>query len=78
MKSTQKTIAVTKADQTQVRKQRFRAALALAGLTQQDWAARHGISAGHLSNVLSGRFQGVPVWGKIDAFTVEWLDKRAA
>lgn len=35
------------------RKARFKAALALAGMTQTEWAAQNGITPDHLSMVIS-------------------------
>lgn len=51
------------------RKARFRAALALAGLTQKEWAEREGVTASHLSRVLAGERDSGTLNNKIDAFT---------
>lgn len=52
------------------RKARFKAALALAGITQTEWAAQHGVTAGHLGNTLRGR-ESKSLEEKIDAFIAE-------
>lgn len=52
------------------RKARFKAALALAGITQTEWAEHQGVTAGHLGNTLRGRESKV-LEEKIDAFIAE-------
>ncbi len=56
------------AKQTLDRKTGFRVALALKGLTAQDWARQNGITPGHLSQVLSTDRASVKLTEKIDAF----------
>lgn len=51
------------------RKARFRAALALAGLTQEQWATEIGVTAGHLTHVLAGRRDSKTLIEKVEAFT---------
>lgn len=51
------------------RKKRFRAALALAGTTAEAWAIENGVTAGHLSQVLSGKRDSRSLLEKVDAFT---------
>lgn len=58
------------------RKSRFRAALALAGLTAAAWAEQNGVTAGHLSQVLAGKHTSRALNEKIDAFTKKYM--RAA
>jgi predicted transcriptional regulator len=58
------------------RKQRFLAALDIAGLTQESWAAREGITYQHLYMVLKGERESQSLMDRIDAFVIEQL--RAA
>jgi transcriptional regulator with XRE-family HTH domain len=58
------------------RKNRFKAALLLAGMTAADFAELHGITSGHLSQVLTGR-ESRTLTEKIDAFTKEHITKAA-
>lgn len=51
------------------RKARFRAALALAQLTQEQWAEQNGVTASHLSRVLAGERDSMRLLEKVDAFT---------
>lgn len=51
------------------RKARFRAALALAGITAEEWAEQHGVTPGHLSRVLTGKRDSKGLLDKIDQFT---------
>jgi len=51
------------------RKARFRAALALAGLTAKQWAEQQDITPSHLSQVLSGKHESRTLIEKVDAFT---------
>lgn len=60
------------------RKARFRAALALAGLTQEQWADREGITASHLSRVLAGERDSGRLMEKVSAFTEKVLKSNAA
>lgn len=60
------------------RKQLFRAALAIAGLTQEQWASGEGVTSGHLSQVLSEKRESLTLSGKIDAFVREHLKERAS
>jgi transcriptional regulator with XRE-family HTH domain len=55
------------------RKDRFRAALLLAGITGEEFAARHGITLGHLSHVLSGKRDSRSLIEKVEAFTKEQI-----
>lgn len=55
--------------QKESRKARFRAALALAGLTQESWAEREGVTPGHLSQVLAGKRESRTLMEKIEGFT---------
>lgn len=60
-----------------MRKAAFRAALVLAGKTQGQWAEEHGVSMGHLSEVLHGKRQSQPLTEKIDAFVADYPTTRA-
>lgn len=60
------------------RKQLFRAALAIAGMTAGQWAAAQGISDSYLSLVLSGKRESVTVTEKIDAFIDKHLIQKSA
>jgi hypothetical protein len=57
------------------RKQLFRAALAIAGLTAEQWGAREGVTSGHLSMILSGVRYNEGIVERIDAFTKQQLKK---
>lgn len=54
-----------------VRKARFRAALALTGHTQDSWAKQEGIPPSVLSLVLDGKRVQADVSRKIEAFTAK-------
>ena len=56
-----------------LRKARFRAALALAGHTQDSWATQEGIAASLLSQVLDGKRDNAAVMAKVEAFTEKRL-----
>jgi len=60
------------------RKQLFKAALALAGLTATQWADREGLTPMHLSMVLNGKRDSLRLNEKIDAFVRKHLDKHTA
>lgn len=60
------------------RKPLFRAALAIAGLTAEQWAAMEGVTAGHVSQVLSGKRESRTLTDKIDAFVRTHLEKHTA
>lgn len=55
------------------RKALFRAALAISEQTAEQWADREGITAGHLSQVLSERRESATLAEKIDAFIAKHL-----
>lgn len=59
-----------------IRNRQFRAALALAGITQQEWAAQQGLTPGHVSRVLSGERESSRLMDKIDDFIVLHLRKH--
>lgn len=50
------------------RRKQFRAALALSGQTQEAWATSHGLSASHVSQVLTGKRESLTLVEKVDAF----------
>lgn len=52
------------------------AALRIARMTQTDWAKAHGVTQGHLSQVLSGR-ESRKLTEKIDAFAAKHLTSAA-
>lgn len=58
------------------RKQLFRAALAIAGLTAAQWADREGITPQWLSMVLNEKDVSLTLGEKIDAFVREHLTER--
>lgn len=61
------------------RYQKFRAALALAGVQFGDWATAQGISRQHLHMVLTGdRTPGAELDSAITTFIVKHLDGAAA
>lgn len=55
------------------RKSAFRAALALAGMTQGEFAASQGVSDSQLSLVLDGKRQSDALDAAIDEFTAKHL-----
>ncbi len=57
---------------------RFRSALVLAGTTAEAWANEQGVTAGHLSQVLSGKRESAALMAKVEAFTEKHLAKAAA
>jgi DNA-binding XRE family transcriptional regulator len=61
----------------EMRKRRFAAALALAGLTREEWAAQIGISSKHLYYVLRGERDSATLDAKVDAFIEEHLTVAA-
>lgn len=60
------------------RKKLFRAALAIAGMTAEQWGAQEGVTAGHLSMILSGVRHNDRIEARIDAFTKQQLRKPLA
>lgn len=54
-----------------IRKARFRAALALTGHTQDSWAKQEGIAPSMLSQVLNGERVNDAVMEKVEAFTAK-------
>jgi hypothetical protein len=50
---------------------RWRAALALSGLSQEQWAKQHRWTASHVSQVLSGKRESEHVVAKVRAFVEE-------
>ena len=59
------------------RKSAFRAALALAGLNQREWAEQEGVTAGHLSLVLKGERESQRLTDRIDLFIAKHLPQSA-
>lgn len=55
------------------RKALFRAAVAVAGLTQEQWAESEGVTGGHLSNVLAGKRESRELLDKVDAFIAKHM-----
>lgn len=66
------------AKQRRQRKQRFQAALALAGMTQADFADKHEVDPGHLSKVLGGERQSKKLSAKVEAFIAKHLTGQQA
>ena len=62
----------------ETRKARFRAALALARLTAEEWAEQNDVTPGHLSHVLAGKRESASLCEKIDAFARKFLKPAAA
>lgn len=60
------------------RKRKFKAALALAGLTAQQWAEKEGVTRQHLNSTLNDESESKPLTEKIDAFIVEVGERVAA
>jgi hypothetical protein len=60
------------------RKARFRAALALAGMTAEEWAEQQDVTPGHLSQVLAGKRESQTLIEKIEAFTKKHVAAVAA
>jgi hypothetical protein len=60
------------------RKSRFRAALALAGLTATEWAEANDVTQAHLSQVLDGKRESRSLMEKVEAFTEKHLSGVAA
>lgn len=63
----------TIARQRKVRKQRFTAALALAGMTQAAFAKDTGVNPGHLSKVLNGERDSDRLTEKVELFIAKYL-----
>lgn len=57
------------------RRRRFKAALALAGVTQSEWATGQGVTRDHLRFVLNGRVSG-KLEREIDAFIAKYLPEQ--
>jgi hypothetical protein len=55
----------------QKRKNAFRAALALTGRTQAEWARETGVTPPYLSDVVNGKVESRRLTDKIDAFITE-------
>lgn len=53
------------------RKALFKAALAIAGTTQDQWCEKEGLSVGHLSLVLAGKRESRSLTDRVDAFIKE-------
>lgn len=60
------------------RKARFRAALALARMTETSWATEHNITRQHLYHVLKGERDSATLNAKIDAFIARQLGEETA
>jgi hypothetical protein len=60
------------------RRKQFRAALALAGKTQADFAVEHGVKPGHLSMVLSAQRDSARLMAFVESFIAKHLGEVAA
>jgi hypothetical protein len=60
------------------RKRRFRAALALAGMTARQWAAEQGVTDNHVHMVLAGTRESASLTEKVDAFIDKHLISKNA
>ena len=58
------------------RKQLFRAALAIAGMTAEQWGQKEDVTSGHLSMILSQKRRNEVIEGKIDDFIGKHLISR--
>lgn len=58
---------------TDTRRKRFKAALALAGLTLAKWADKEGVTRQHVNEVLKGERVSAPLNEKIDRFIESYL-----
>jgi hypothetical protein len=61
--------------QPDARRRAFRAALALRGVTQGEWADAEGITEGHLSHVLNARRESKRLLLVVDEFVRETFNK---
>lgn len=61
-----------------IRKNRFRAALMLAGMTQREWAAKRGVTEQHVIYVLRGSRESASLVADVDAFIAEQLSAASA
>ena len=53
------------------RKRKFKAALALAGLTASQWADKESVTRQHLNATLNNESESKPLTEKIDAFIAD-------
>lgn len=58
---------------TDTRKRQFRAALALAGMTSEQFAKKLGVSNGHLCAVARGDRESPPMEAEIDKLIKKYL-----
>jgi hypothetical protein len=58
------------------RKQLFRAALAIVGMTTEQWAQKEGVTAAYISMILSRKRKSEELEAKIDAFIDKHLISR--
>lgn len=65
-------------EQSPTRKARFRAALALAGLSIAKWCELEGYTATHVHLYFAGRRDSQRLTDKIDRFIEQHLPSRAA
>lgn len=67
----------TIAQHSPTRKARFRAALALAGITAKEWCQQQGYSENHMYLFLAGRRDSLTLTQKMDAFIERHLPNAA-
>lgn len=60
------------------RKRAFKAALAYAGMTVEQWCEQKGITPGHLYQVLRGGRESVSLLAEVDAFIATYTPQSAA
>lgn len=60
------------------RKRLFRAALAVAEMTAEQFAEGEGVTSGHLSNVLNGKRESGSLTDKVDAFVAKHMEGHTA
>lgn len=60
------------------RKQLFRAALSIAGMTMRQWAEKHGVTDSHVAHVLAGDRESISLTAKMDEFIDKHLISKNA
>lgn len=60
------------------KRKQLRAALALAGLTQEQFARKQDVTPEHLSYVMNGHRESERLMQEVDAFVAKYLPESAA
>ena len=63
---------------TDMRKARFKAALALSRTSAKTWAEDHGVTRSHLNQVLAGHRESASLLSKVDDFIALHLEQDVA